>query len=76
MLITCPECGRQISDTAMTCPHCGFYRGKKCHDCEYFYYEYDEENGPGDSRCRKRGYVDANSPACNQFVIDSYDDGD
>lgn len=23
-LITCPECGREISDKAVACPHCGF----------------------------------------------------
>lgn len=23
-LITCPECGQQVSDTAKSCPHCGF----------------------------------------------------
>lgn len=23
-LIKCPECNREISDTAKTCPHCGF----------------------------------------------------
>ena len=23
-LITCPECGREISDQATACPHCGF----------------------------------------------------
>ena len=23
-LISCPECGKQISDAANTCPHCGF----------------------------------------------------
>lgn len=23
-LINCPECNQQISDTAPTCPHCGF----------------------------------------------------
>jgi hypothetical protein len=23
-LISCPECKQQISDTAPTCPHCGF----------------------------------------------------
>lgn len=22
-LITCPECGKQVSSNAMTCPHCG-----------------------------------------------------
>ena len=24
MLITCPECGKQISDRASACPQCGF----------------------------------------------------
>lgn len=24
MLITCPECQQQVSDKALTCPHCGF----------------------------------------------------
>ena len=24
MLITCPECQLQVSDRALTCPHCGF----------------------------------------------------
>lgn len=23
-LITCPECGRQVSTAASTCPHCGY----------------------------------------------------
>lgn len=23
-LITCPECNREISDTALSCPHCGY----------------------------------------------------
>lgn len=23
-LITCPECGREISDKAVSCPHCGY----------------------------------------------------
>ena len=23
-LITCKECGRQVSDSAVSCPHCGF----------------------------------------------------
>lgn len=23
-LITCPECGQQVSDTAKSCPHCGY----------------------------------------------------
>ena len=23
-LISCPECGKQISDTAPSCPHCGY----------------------------------------------------
>ena len=28
-LITCPECGKKISDTAVSCPHCGFRRTHK-----------------------------------------------
>jgi predicted amidophosphoribosyltransferase len=24
MLVTCPECGTEISDQADPCPHCGF----------------------------------------------------
>jgi DNA-directed RNA polymerase subunit RPC12/RpoP len=24
MLITCPECQKEMSDTAASCPHCGF----------------------------------------------------
>lgn len=32
MLITCPECGKSASDTAKTCPHCGF-AFKKCDEC-------------------------------------------
>ena len=23
-LIDCPECGREVSDSAVQCPHCGF----------------------------------------------------
>ena len=23
-LIKCPECGKEISDTAMNCPNCGY----------------------------------------------------
>lgn len=23
-LINCPECGKEISDTAVSCPHCGY----------------------------------------------------
>ncbi|MBQ2953765.1 MAG: zinc ribbon domain-containing protein [Clostridia bacterium] len=33
-LITCPECGKQISDRAKACPHCGFdLNAPKCPDC-------------------------------------------
>lgn len=27
-LVSCPECNKQISDKAPTCPHCGVSRGK------------------------------------------------
>ncbi len=34
-LIRCPECGREISDTAINCPHCGysFEKMKFCKFC-------------------------------------------
>lgn len=28
-LITCPECGAQVSDKAATCPHCGYPIGEQ-----------------------------------------------
>lgn len=28
-LVSCPECGRQISDTAIACPQCGYVLEKK-----------------------------------------------
>lgn len=72
MLISCPECGRQISDSATTCPHCGFYRGRKCNDCEYFINRcYDEENGYFEPTCTKGQYIDENMRACNKFVYSS-----
>ena len=46
-LIKCPECGRDVSDSAITCPNCGriiFHYDKKatnafevqCRKCERF----------------------------------------
>ena len=34
-LVTCPECGKDISDSAITCPNCGFDMEKKaiCEEC-------------------------------------------
>lgn len=31
-LIKCPECGRDISDTAAVCPHCGYDMAQKKED--------------------------------------------
>ena len=28
-LINCPECGKEISDSAPTCPHCGYLMSEK-----------------------------------------------
>lgn len=28
-IIICPECGREVSDAALTCPHCGKLFGRK-----------------------------------------------
>ncbi len=34
MMISCPECGREISDKAVSCPNCGAVVGKKfCQHC-------------------------------------------
>ena len=34
-LISCPECGKQVSDAAQSCPDCGFPVGKSkyCQHC-------------------------------------------
>lgn len=42
MLIKCPECNQRVSDTADSCPHCGYSRG-------FVTGAYDECE-----RCRKR----------------------
>jgi hypothetical protein len=39
-LVTCPECGKSLSDKAFACPHCGIPTGK---NCPYFGYEYRSE---------------------------------
>lgn len=62
-LVRCSECGREISDTAMSCPHCGFYRGLKCKDCWHWvsakgYYRYCENNVQ---------YASEHHPASEQF---------
>lgn len=52
MLIKCPECGKEISDKALSCPNCGVPMIKKNHciingidvDCSFiFNNEYDNE---------------------------------
>ena len=27
-LATCPECQKELSDTALTCPHCGWHKSQ------------------------------------------------
>ena len=39
-LIACPECGKNLSDRAFACPHCGVPTGK---NHPYFGYEYRSE---------------------------------
>lgn len=29
-MMKCPECGGNVSDKAEVCPHCGYYRTKRC----------------------------------------------
>ena len=51
MLIKCPECGRDISDQAKNCPHCGYPIEKKiyCPEC-------GAEVAETDETCAKCGY--------------------
>ena len=57
-LITCPECGQQVSDRATACPHCGFdMMAPKCPDCGEYLAE-------GATACPKCGCpVEAAAPA-------------
>ena len=32
-LVKCSECGKEISDKAEACPHCGSPRAKRCPKC-------------------------------------------
>lgn len=51
MLIKCPECGKEISDKALSCPNCGCPMIKKNHciingvdiDCSFVFNDYDLE---------------------------------
>lgn len=50
-LIKCPECGKEVSDKALTCIHCGCPLVKKNHciingvdvDCSFVFNDYDIE---------------------------------
>ena len=50
-LIKCPECGKEVSDKALTCVHCGCPLVKKNHciingvdvDCSFVFNDYDIE---------------------------------
>ncbi|MBE6976404.1 MAG: hypothetical protein E7439_04320 [Ruminococcaceae bacterium] len=70
MLIRCGECGRQVSDTAFTCPGCGRdvrYFGGSCSDCKY---RYGRSGYPGyeDSDC----YLGPKGYPCLGFEYDEY----
>jgi hypothetical protein len=41
-LINCPECKKEISDKAASCPHCGFIL--LCPKCGYFWSKDKEAN--------------------------------
>lgn len=42
-LIKCPECGREVSDTAPTCPHCG-YQLKKSITTPTYHHHYESRS--------------------------------
>lgn len=59
-LIVCPECGKQVSDQAVACIHCGFPLPKKCDNLiicgkhasainKPIYYLYDQDGNLFDS---------------------------
>lgn len=62
-LITCPECGKQISDLAQSCPNCGFPIGFMSSKNEEKNEEVSKENSKENE---KRYYENANSFNKNQ----------
>ncbi len=42
-LIKCPECNKDVSDTAETCPHCGYRLKKVTSKYETVYYNDDRD---------------------------------
>lgn len=63
-IVTCSECGAQVSTGARTCPNCGYSPNTTCayctscdgYDCECYY-------------CSKT----PDDPACPHFVYEDYD---
>lgn len=42
-LVYCPACKRQIAQTALQCPHCGFRTKYRCGCCDH--YRSDDDYG-------------------------------
>lgn len=45
MLITCPECGKQISDKAVACPGCGYPVAEMMKKYQMFVFDPDTMTG-------------------------------
>ena len=62
-MINCGECGREVSDKAFVCPHCGRdvralkASGARCRTCSN-YWGCDFEYGPDGYVCLKWSYDD------------------
>lgn len=78
MLIKCPECGKEVSDKAEVCIHCGypimaervpeFNFDSECPVCKKINWHYNKINGR--IRCETCGYVGA----VNKQLAKIYDD--
>lgn len=71
MLIKCPECGKSISDSAKSCPNCGYWMGKRCHQCAYFFADWNDEDDHI-MYCHKGRGTENLSPACSFFKQAQY----
>ena len=52
MMITCPECGKQISDKAAACPHCGCPRDVILDQFRMRIYDPETMTGKSEADCK------------------------
>lgn len=66
-IIKCPECGGNVSDSAATCPHCGFSLAdlKRCSQCNHVI----TENDASCPECGSPTPWSRKCPSCGKFVL-------